>query len=189
MSDSRRSFWSTVPGLVTGLAGLLTGIVGLVTVFIQLGILGGKDSGDKAPAGGNSGAVTTTVAGAGAPATGLGGVAGATTTTDVPTFTVSPLTLDFKPQDPKVQPVTITNTSASAMLRVPLPDVSGPDGDRFTAKFGTCTDTPLRPRDSCTVNVTFTPSGALRTYTASLQVSPTGLPVGKEVALKASTLL
>ena len=49
MSENSRSFFSTVPGLVTGLAGVLTAVVGLITVLIQLGVIGGDDS-DGSPA-------------------------------------------------------------------------------------------------------------------------------------------
>ena len=78
MSESKRSFWSTIPGFVTGLAGLLTAVVGLVTVLIQLDIIGGDDSDQPV------GTTGTTVAG-GAPAGG-----GATPTTAALAFTVSP---------------------------------------------------------------------------------------------------
>ena len=46
MSENKKSFWSSIPGLVTGLAGLLTGVVGLVTVLIQLEDLGFCEKGD-----------------------------------------------------------------------------------------------------------------------------------------------
>ena len=48
-SENKKSFWSSIPGLVTGLAGLLTGVVGLVTVLIQLDVIGGDDGGTPRP--------------------------------------------------------------------------------------------------------------------------------------------
>jgi hypothetical protein len=186
MSQNRRSFWSSVPGLVTGLAGLLTGIVGLVTVLIQLGVVGGKDSGDKTTAA--TGTTVTTLPGATTSSTFSGG-AGLTTTANVPTFTVTPVSLDFQPADAKEKSVSIKNTSTSAALTVPLPTVNGADKDRFTPAFGTCTGAPLRPGDSCTVKVTFAPNGPLRKYNASLRVAPVGANVAQEVALTATTVL
>ena len=61
MSENKKSFFSSIPGLITGLAGLVTGIVGLFTVLIQLDVIGGDDDSGPTGAGG-----TTTVA----PATG-----------------------------------------------------------------------------------------------------------------------
>lgn len=40
MTDGHRSFWSSIPGLITGLAGLLTAIVGLGTLAAQQGVFG-----------------------------------------------------------------------------------------------------------------------------------------------------
>lgn len=169
MSENKKSFWSTIPGLVTGLAGLLTGIVGIVTVLIQLGVLGGGDSG------GPVGTTGTSVAG--------GGMA----TTETPRFSVSPSTLDFKPADPREKTVTVKNTSDTATVTLTQPQVTGQDRGQFSASAGTCSG-PLRPGLSCEVKVTFAPAGALRTYTAVLQLTSAG-GRGEEVRLTASTLL
>ncbi len=48
MSTQSRSFWSTMPGLVTGVAGILTALVGLGTLLVQLGVIGGN-GGDSSP--------------------------------------------------------------------------------------------------------------------------------------------
>ena len=176
MSESRRSFFSTVPGLVTGLAGLLTAIVGLVTVLIQLDVIGGKDSGRST---GDAGPTTS------APA--VGGVGGTTTTAEAGTFTVNVSTLNFGPGDPKEKVLTVKNTSNTARLSVKTPRVTGKDEDRFTASAGDCTAS-LAPNLSCNLRVTFTPGGPLRSYEANLQVEATGAPRGAQVALTASTL-
>ena len=176
MSESKRSFWSTIPGFVTGLAGLLTGIVGLVTVLIQLDIIGGDDGGQPV------GTTGTTVAG-GAQAPG-----GGTPTTERPSFTVSPSTLDFKPADPREKTVTVKNTSESATITLSQPQVTGQDRAQFSASSGTCTGS-LRPNLSCELRVTFSPSGPLRTYNALLQVTAPGAARGEEVRLTATTIL
>ena len=173
MSEQKRSFFSTIPGLVTGLAGLLTAIVGLATVLIQLGVIGGDDSS------GTSTDPTTTLA--------PGAAYAVTPTTEMPRFTVNPATLDFKPADPPEKKVTVRNTSSAATLTVDAPRVVGTDRDRFTARTGTCTG-PVRPGTSCELSVTFTASGPLRSYSASLEVTATGAR-GEEVRLTASTLL
>ncbi len=174
MSENKRSFFATIPGLVTGLAGLLTGIVGLVTVLIQLDVIGGDEE------------TRSTGSTANAPAG--GGAGGATTTTEVGTFTVSPSPLSFGPADPKEKVVKVTNTSDSAKLTVPTPRVTGKDADRFTASSGDCSG-QLAPNLSCNVRVTFAPSGPLRSYEATVQIQAAGAPRGAEVKITASTLL
>ncbi|HEV3494926.1 MAG TPA: hypothetical protein VHA34_01105 [Actinomycetes bacterium] len=178
MSESKRSFWSTIPGLVTGLAGLLTGVVGLVTVLIQLGVLGGDDSNQSV------GTAETTVPG-GAPTSRPGGT---TATTEAPSFTVTPGSLDFKPADPREKTVTLRNTSELATITFAQPQVTGQDRGQFSASSGTCSG-PVRPNLSCEMRVTFSPSGPLRTYTALLQITAPGAARGEEVRLTATTIL
>ena len=173
MSENRRSFFATIPGLVTGLAGLLTGIVGLVTVLIQLGVIGGDD-GNGTP---NS---VTTVAGA---TTAAG--AGATPTTEAPRLSVNPSTVDFKLGDPPNKKVTVRNETSTTTITVSSPQVTGSDRSQFSA---TGCSAPVRPGLSCELTVTFTPSGPLRSYQASLQITAPGAR-GEEVRLSASTLL
>lgn len=167
MSDGNRSFWSSVPGLITGLAGLLTGIVGLVTVLIQLGVVGSKGSS-------NASATATT--------------ATSTTATAPATFVVSPGALDFQPADPKVKAVTVRNTSSAGSIAVVAPTIVGDDGARFAVSLDTC-DRPITAGLSCTVKVTFVPSGPLRTYKATLQLRAVEAARAQEVSLSATTLL
>lgn len=174
MSESKRSFWATIPGFVTGLAGLLTAIVGLVTVLIQLDVIGGDDSND-------------TVATTATTAVGGGGSSGGTPTTETPRFTVSPATLDFKPSDPREKTVTVKNASDTTTLTLSQPQMSGQDRGQFSATAGTCSG-PLRPGLSCEVRVTFAPAGPLRTYSAVLQLTAPGAR-GEEVRVTASTIL
>ncbi len=173
MSENKRSFWSSVPGLVTGMAGLLTGIVGLVTVLIQLNVIGGDKPGTPA-------ATATTVANAG----------GTTATTEVGSFTVSPKPLTFGPTDSKVKTVTVKNTSDTASISLQPPRVTGDNAGQFSAAFDTCSSAPLRPNLSCTLKVTFAPDRPLGNYKATLQVQPAaGAVRAEEVQLTASTLL
>jgi len=101
MSENKRSYFSTIPGLATGLAGVLTAIVGLITVLIQLDVIGGDDTNGSTA--GNAGATTTT------------------TTAESGTFTVSPTALEFGPTDLKEKILTIKNTSSVTTLTVQTP--------------------------------------------------------------------
>lgn len=178
MSENKKSFWSSIPGLVTGLAGLLTGVVGLVTVLIQLDVIGGDDSNGAAPG------VSTTVAGNAA--TSSDGRPAGTPRTETPAFTLSASTLEFKPTDPREKSVTVRNTGAVPLTLSP-PRVEGPDRTQFSATLGTCSG-PVAAGSSCTMSVTFTPAGPLKTYSALLSVSAPGAPAD-EVDLKATTVL
>jgi hypothetical protein len=177
MSESKRSFWASVPGVVTGIAGLLTGVVGLVTVLIQLNVIGGdKAGGNKVPDA--PGASVTTLA-----------PSGTTPTTEVGSFTVAPKPLTFGPTD-KVKTVTVKNTSDTASITLQPPKVTGDNAGQFSAAFDSCSGAPLRPGLSCTLKVTFTPAGALGNYKATLQVQPAaGAVRADEVPLTASSLL
>ncbi len=167
MSNPNRSFWSSVPGLVTGLAGLLTGVVGLITLAVQLDLVG-RDTAKP-------------------PATTGPTLAGPSTTTGVASFTATPRTLDFAPTDPKEKTITIRNTSLTTELRLAAPLVTGKDEKQFTPGYGDCS-APVKPNLSCTMKVTFASGGGFRSYAAKLQLSAAGA-VGMEVDLTASTLL
>jgi len=176
MSEKTRSFFATIPGVVTGLAGLLTAVVGLITLLVQLDVIGGDDS-EKVATTATTVTTVTTVVGS-----------GVTPTTEAGTFTVNPGTLAFGPTDAKEKTVTIRNTSATTRLTVLNPRVTGKDADRFTAAVGDCA-APLAPDLSCSLRVTFTPSGPIRSYEAIVQLQASGAPRAAEVKLTASTLL
>ena len=169
MSENRRSFWSSVPGLITGLAGLLTGIVGLVTVLIQLGVLGG---GKDKPSSSASSGTTVTLAPGQTSSTVFGAAAGTTPTTERGRFTVSPTLLTLQSGD-RQKPLTVKNASSTASITVLAPDFDGPDKAAFKADAG-CTNALLQPGASCTLNVLFTPTGILRSYSANVVVKASG---------------
>ena len=175
MSEKTRSFFATIPGVITGLAGVLTAIVGLVTVLIQLEVIGGDGSNNVATTG-------TTVAPAG------GGAAGPATTVEPGSFTVSPNPLNFGLGDPKEKVLTVRNTSSTATLAVQTPLVAGKDAARFTVAMGDC-GRELAPKLSCNLRVTFAPAGPLANYEATVQVLAPGAPQGAEVKLTGTTLL
>ena len=174
MSENKKSFWASIPGVVTGLAGLLTGIVGLVTVLIQLDVIGGDDSSSTTAAGG-----PTTVA----PAPG----AGASSTTAVSgRLTTEPATLKLQPNE-REKALTVRNSS-SAAVTVLKPEYTGADSRAFSTDAG-CTNVSLRPGSSCTVKVILAPSGPLRTYKANLVIEARELSQVTEVPVEATTIL
>jgi hypothetical protein len=166
MSDSSRSFWSSIPGLVTGLAGLLTGIVGLLSLAFQQGWVGGKSSSSSEPTTTVStvpGQATTTLPGQ----TGSVGSSLGATTTVLGTIDVQPNPIDFKGS--REVTVTVRNTGPIP-LDIPPPQLS--DANAFGTSDVSCTARPLERAGTCQLKVTFKPSGVLRTYSATLALSP-----------------
>ena len=174
MSDSKQSFWSTIPGLVTGLAGLLTGIVGLVTVLMQLDVIGGDD-------GGTPNAAVTTTAGPGATTGGGGAVASISGQ-----LTAEPATLKLATGE-REKTLLVRNAS-NAAVTVLKPEYKGRDSSAFSVDSG-CTNVTLRAGASCTVTVQLSPSGSLKTYEARLVLEAKEIPQVTEVPVTASTLL
>jgi len=171
VTDGHRSFWSSIPGLITGLAGLLTAVVGLGTLAVQQGIIGK----------GSSSGPTTTVAGAGA-VTGAGGP----TTTEAPAFTVSPTLLKLQATQRDTS-LTVTSSTRTATVTMLTPQFSGTDAASFKVDAG-CTNVRLDPERSCTLKVLFSPSGLPRTYSATLVLRADGAPP-TEVPIQATGLL
>jgi hypothetical protein len=178
MSENKKSFWSSIPGVVTGLAGLLTGIVGLVTVLIQLDVIGGKDG--TTP----NAAVSTTVAPGGTAGT-TGGASGATTTISG-RLTAEPTTLKLATGE-REKTLRVVN-SASATVTVLKPETNGRDRTAFIVDSG-CDNVSLRVGASCTLKIQLSPTGPLKTYEASLVLEAKEMSVVTEVPVTASTLL
>lgn len=172
MSENKKSFWSTIPGLVTGLAGLLTGVVGLVTVLMQLDVLGGN--GENTP-----GAAATTTIAPGATAGGGGSV-----TTISGRLTAEPATLKLATGE-REKTLRVVN-NASAPVTVLKPEFSGRDSSAFSTDSG-CTNVSLRVGASCTVKVQLSRE-PLKTYEASLVLEAKEVSQVTEVTVTASIL-
>jgi hypothetical protein len=173
----KRSFWSTVPGIITGFAGLLSATAALVGLLVTFGVIGGKDSTSKDSAGTDGGADTEQPAGSGS----------ATTVAEVPTFAVDPTSVSLDQLLAKEAKVVVKNTGDTSMS-VQAPTVRGGDAAQFAAKDESCTDAKIPAGDTCEMTVMFTPKGNGR-YSATLVVSVKGAPEPVEVALRGSAVL
>ncbi len=167
MSENKRSFWASIPGLITGLAGLLTGIVGLGTLAVQQGIIGDEDK--------DSPATTVT-----APASG-GSTA---TTSETPSFRVDPASVKLGPAE-RQKTVKVENTSTVAVITVRRPTFGGADPSAFRATG--CNNEKLDPGGSCTVTINYTPV-PLKTSTATLVLKAEGVTRQTEVPIETSLL-
>lgn len=161
MAD-KGSFWSTLPGVLTGIAGLVTAVVALVSLAASQGWIGGGGSD-----------------GAGSPADG-----------DAPArLEVEPTAIDFPPvPTSREATVTVINDGAGP-FRVDEPDITGPDADRFEADGGDCTRDPVPAGRSCEVVVTFDPPSTPGRSSATLVVSVNDAEQSVEVPIEASAVL
>ncbi|HEX2273146.1 MAG TPA: choice-of-anchor D domain-containing protein [Acidimicrobiales bacterium] len=175
-----KSFWSSVPGFVTGLAGLLTGVVGLITVLIQLDVIGGGS--DDSPSPTDQPAATTettrrsTRSGAGASQSG-----------QPPQFAVTPASVRLDTGLNKEADVVVRNTGATE-LSVDDVSLSGPAAAEFAVNEQDCTADELAPNSSCSIKVTYAPS-ARGEHSATLRVAVAGASSPQQVALSGSRLL
>jgi hypothetical protein len=186
MSESKRPFWSTTAGVVTGVASVLTAIVGLLTVSINLGWLGSKNDARPAASASSSTSSAASTTTFGATTTTPSGRTGTTSASSSLTpLQATPLQLTFDSLGPRDQQVTVRNTSAAAVTLRP-PAIAGVDSTQFTATDLTC-GTRLDANRTCEVRVTFlaTKTGA---STATLVVQPDGVPA-LEVPLRGSRLI
>ncbi len=171
MSTAKKSFWSSLPGLITGVAGVVGAVVGLITVLINLGVIGGSNNSPTAttvPLGAPGGGGTTT------------GDRTTVTTLADGSFTVDPNALKFSLTTTKGA-VTVLNTG-SVPLKMNPPDVSGPDKDKFVVSASECTSSPLPPKKPCTIDVTFAGGlSAKATMTVSAKNAPDTVPIALSV--------
>ena len=163
MSTRSKSFWSTIPGLITGLAGILTAVVGLGTLLIQVGVIGGDD-GDSDTS--RPGAATTRPGDSGSDSS--GGSDGSDGSGSArPEFTVAPDDLKLTAGD-KTGDVTVSNVGDTAFTIVA--ELTGPGADQFTLRRGTC-GSEVPENGSCKLTVEF--KGVLAA-TAELELTARG---------------
>ena len=192
--SERGSFWSTVPGVVTGGAGVLTALVGLLTVAVQLGWIGGGSSG-----GGTGtpttlpGATTSSIVGSGTTVpgspsgTGTPGGSGQTGSSSAGQFEVQPTSVTFAVVGPQQATVVVRNTG-QVPLTIKTPTVSGTGAQHFLAGDVTCTNERLMPGRTCEIQVAFTPKSG-GAVAAKAVIAAAEAPRQVEVELKGSSLL
>ncbi len=160
------SFWSSIPGFLTGLAGVLTAVVTLVTLAFSQGWIGGDSPAGPVRPGGQAGG---------------GGEAGGS----APELGVEPTTLRFRPAllTAATETVTVRN-EGDVPFTVDAPQLSGDDPESFDVDDGDCAGRSLASGRTCDLSVTFDPNGVDRA-TAKLVVSVNGKEDNEEVRLEA----
>jgi hypothetical protein len=160
MSAPNKSFFSSLAGLITGVAGILTAAVAVFGVAVNQGWLHGGASSGKSSA--------TTAHGASAPQ-----------------YSVQPTSVDFQALGGTTANVSVLNTGTVAM-NVEPPAVTGSGGAHFSASSESCAGL-VTPGRSCQIQVIFNPSPG--SYSATLVVQVAGASRATEVGLKAQGIL
>ncbi len=181
MSDSRKpGFFSTLPGLLTGVAGVLSAGAAVAGLAVQQGWVGGgsdsskSDTAAEAQRPGSAASDGSSSSGSSSSAARAAG-----------SFEVSPGNVEFDPIGAQQATVKVRNTG-DVSLSVKPPTVTGEDADRFQASNRSCTGS-LAPGRTCELEVSFEPKAGK--YNAVLVVAASGAPNEAEVPLEGSALL
>jgi hypothetical protein len=179
--SDKKPFWSSVPGVVTGVAGVISAIVGLLGVSTQLGWIGGDGNGSSISSS-SADAVPTTTAST---------VVGATTTPTTAAarpgeFSVEPSSITFEPLKPREATVTVKNTG-DVPLTMRAPTITGAAAGIFVVADA-CARSTLALGRSCDIKVTFAPPQPGE-FSGRLVVIASNAPRQVEVPVKGSATL
>ena len=162
MADGKKNFWTTVPGIISGIAATITGLAVLIPLLLGVG---GKHTNKNAASQNSSPGVTSTSTAGGS----TGGTSGPGSTpppTDSASgSTSSPLGVTADPSS-----VNVTGKAADATVTISNPgstdvtidkvEINGSNAAAFSVTSTTCGDgSTLSPKQSCQVALHFTPPG------------------------------
>lgn len=156
------SFWSSLPGVLTGIAGLATAVVALLTLAASQGWIGGGggDGGDGDAGDGDA----------------------------TPVVEVEPRAIEFQPVPTSREATVAVTNGGTGPFRVDQPQITGPDAGLFDADGSNCTGKELPAGQTCDVVVTFDPSGPGRS-SARLVVSVNDAAQSVQVPIEATAVL
>jgi hypothetical protein len=177
MADDRKPFWTSVPGIISGIAATITGLAVLIPLLLGAA---GKHT-NKNTASQNSPPGVTTTAGTGASTTPTAGGGTGDTGSPSPTDSSSPsspIPAVGITADPSS--VNVTGKAADATVTISNPgstdvtidkvEITGANASAFSIASTTCGNgSTVSPRQSCQVAVHYTPP-ALGSASASLVV-------------------
>jgi len=177
----KKSFWSTMPGLITGIAAIVTGLAALIPIMLNLTSKSpNKHSGSTTPAATQSGSPTPS-GGFGSGDTGSPSPGDTSGSTESPSASASgsgalaatPSKADWGRvgvnSSPQQRTVTFGNQGSDPVTIDGDVTISGPQASAFSITSTTCgKGTTIAPASNCQVVITYTP--ALGTQTATLSV-------------------
>ncbi len=172
MAEKRKSFWTTVPGIISGVAAIVTGLGVLIPLLLGVG---GKHT-NKNTASQNSSPGVTSTSTAGGSTGGTSGPGSTPLPTDSASgSTSSPLGITADPSS-----VNVTGKAADATVTISNPggtdvtidkvEITGANASAFSITSTTCGNgSTASPNQSCQVVVHYTPP-ALGSASAALVV-------------------
>ena len=184
--EKKKNFWTTVPGVISGIAAIVTGLGVLIPLLLGVGSKHTeKNSASQNPPGvtstGTEGTTSTAGGGTTGNASPLPTDGSSPFSADSPSdssgglgITADPPSVSFgSTQQGKSTPdktVTISNPG-TVPVTIDKVEITGSDAAAFTMTSTTCGDSSaVAPMSTCQVSLHFTPN-ALRSESASLKVS------------------
>jgi hypothetical protein len=179
MADEKKSFWSSMPGLITGIAAILTGLAALVPIILNVtgkgstkhtgsstpGVAQSASPGASAGSGGTFSPSPEDTSGSGSTES-PGSSAGSALAAAQSTQDWGQLSVNSSPQQ---RTVTFTNQGSSG-ITIDNVQITGSQASSFGISSTNCgSGTALDPGASCDVAVTYKP--ALGSQSASLVVT------------------
>jgi hypothetical protein len=180
MAAEKRNFWTTVPGIISGVAAIVTGLGVLIPLLLGVGSKhSNKNTGSQSPTPG-----VTSTAGSESPTSTAGGTGSPVPTDSSPSpattssgsgqsssgavgLTANPTSLTFKGTSD--QTVTISNPG-STTVTIEKVVITGSNAAAFSVASTTCGETAtVDPNQSCQVTLHFTTPG-LGSSTAALEI-------------------
>lgn len=180
MAD-KKSFWQTLPGVVTGIATILTAMLGLLSFFV-----GGED--DAEPRATSSPTPTATATSS---PTGTSSRSSRPSEVSAPVAVVAPKAVEFGNAGlgkPIEQTVTIAN-SGTEYLVVEGAEITGRKDVFAVGDDEEClVETGIAPRSECRLTVVFTPTSA-GSYAGFLEIEHSAEDSPSRVALNGEGVL
>ncbi len=153
MAD-KKAFWTTVPGIISGVAAIITGLAVLIPIVLGVG---GKHRSSNAPSGPPPGGSPS--------ASGSASGGPAVLATDPSSVSFGGVVVGKSAQD-----VTVTVTSSGGDATIDTVEITGAAQGAFTIAGTTCGNgSTIAAQSSCQVTLRFTPS-ALGAASASLEI-------------------
>ncbi|HYR63900.1 MAG TPA: choice-of-anchor D domain-containing protein [Actinomycetota bacterium] len=187
MAEKKKSFWTTIPGVVSGIAATITGLAVLIPLMLGLGSKHSNTnsasqnptattttaSGSPTPSGpGTTTTVTPTSTDSSSPSPGVASTDVSPSSGGATEITADPSSLSFgSMQQGRSADMTVTLTNpGSTPATIDKVAITGSNAAAFTITTNTCGEgSSVAPQTSCRVTVHFAPP-TIASYSASLEV-------------------
>ena len=188
MAERKKSFWDTVPGLITGIAAIVTGLAALIPIALK--VTSHSSHAGSTPAATQSaspGASASTGSSPGAGESPGAGAFGGPGSTESPSGASGSLTANPTKADwgrvglgssPQQRTVTFTNSGSDPVTISGDVTIAGPNANAFSITSTSCANgSAIAPGSSCQVVITYTPQGGIQTATLAIPSQGSSLKV------------